>query len=97
MSPTVELRGQVLDHLRSVAGEVSGLADVTAEIVQLTPASLGKLDHFELPGPDRPARTAALVAVMREMPVQGVAIDRLAAKQRSEVDPIRLRVQLHAA
>ena len=58
---------------RAVGGEVVPLAGVRREVVQLGPPVLIPLDQFEIALADGAARLAALVAVMRVVPEQGVA------------------------
>src|SRR5262245_44252885 len=70
--PVAEARGVG----RTVAGEVLLLADIRGEVEELGPTLFVPLDQLEVSLTDGPAGLAALVAVMRIMPEQGVATER---------------------
>src|SRR4051794_30250268 len=69
LSPVRQSLAEPLRVRGPLRGEVVALADVSLEVVQLRPAVLVELDQLELAQADRAAGPAALVAVVRVMPV----------------------------
>lgn len=69
-SPSRQCRPQSTDGIRTLVGEIEGLARVGRKIEQLDSIVLEPLDQFEVTGSDRATRCPALISIVRVVPVE---------------------------
>lgn len=86
--PFVQFCAQCGGSLGLARGEVVAFADVGREIVEFVVAVFPVVDEFPIAVANDGGRFAALVAVMRVVPVERTRRDAAAFQQRHEADAV---------